>query len=370
MKDNNDILYLIALSKVNNVGAVLAKNLISYCGSAQKVLNAKKSQLLKIPGIGEKTANEIIESNTLHDAETELNYTLKNNINVLSYLNENFPFRLNRYPDAPTVLYYKGNANLNKEKILSIVGTRAITQYGQEIIEKLICDLKHLDILIVSGLAYGVDAAAHKQCVKEEIETVGVLGHGLDIIYPSLHKGIAKSMIERGGLITEYGINTRPDRENFPQRNRIVAGLCDALVVIETKAEGGSMITAQYAFDYNKDVFAFPGRVYDAYSSGANKLIKSNKAQLIENADDLMKCMSWDIDINSKKINKNNVLFVELNESEQEVMNIIKGADAVHIDVLYQKVDKTPGILASILLELEFKGLIHEHPGKRYTIAN
>lgn len=370
MISENEILNLIALSKVKNVGSVTAKNLISYCGSAEAVLKSKKHQLIRIPGIGEKTADELLSSVTLSLAEKELNFSIKNEVKILSYLDKRFPYRLNRYPDAPIILFYKGNADLNCDKIVSIVGTRAITNYGQNLVDELIMDMKHLDILVCSGLAYGVDSAAHRKCVVEEINTVGVLGHGLDILYPSENKTLANKMITKGGLLTEFGIETRPDRENFPMRNRIVAGICDALVVVETKEEGGSMITAEYAFEYNKDVFAFPGRVNDVFSKGSNKLIKSNKAQLIENGNDLLKAMSWDLNKSKEKSAREKLLFIELTEPEQEVVNILKESSPVHIDVFYNKMNLSPGMIASVLLELEFKGLLNEQPGKRYTLVN
>ena len=340
MISENEILNLIALSKVKNVGSVTAKNLISYCGSAEAVLKSKKHQLIRIPGIGEKTADELLSSVTLSLAEKELNFSIKNEVKILSYLDKRFPYRLNRYPDAPIILFYKGNADL------------------------------HLDILVCSGLAYGVDSAAHRKCVVEEINTVGVLGHGLDILYPSENKTLANKMITKGGLLTEFGIETRPDRENFPMRNRIVAGICDALVVVETKEEGGSMITAEYAFEYNKDVFAFPGKVNDVFSKGSNKLIKSNKAQLIENGNDLLKAMSWDLNKGKEKSEREKLLFIELTEPEQEVVNILRESSPVHIDVFYNKMNLSPGMIASVLLELEFKGLLNEQPGKRYTLVN
>lgn len=368
MNFENSTLDIIALSKVKNVGPINARTLISYCGSAAGVFNTRKSQLIKIPGIGDLVADEVINANTREAAEEELVFSEKNNIEVITYLDPKYPIRLARNSDAPLVIYYKGNANFNQDRILSIVGTRNITNYGYELVDKLIQELKHINPIIISGLAYGVDTAVHRKCVAEEISTIGVLGHGLDKIYPSQNRELAHKMIERGGLLTEFGINIRPDRENFPMRNRIVAAMCDALVIVETKETGGSMITAELGFDYSKDVFAFPGRVNDIYSRGTNALIKSNKAQLIESAADLLKFMSWDDAPKSKKVQSRNLLFADLNEDEQSVIDLLNQQSPIHIDQFYQKLQKTPSSIATILLELEFKGLIHEQPGKRYTI--
>lgn len=364
---NDELLYKIALTKIEKVGAVTAKTLISYCGSAKEVFNEKKTKLVKIPQVGSTIANAIKENLVFEKAEKEIAFIQKNNIRVLFYQDDFYPYRLKNYYDSPILLYYQGNAELNQEKIISVVGTRRITEYGKDLVTQLIKNIADQNILVVSGLAYGIDSMAHKQCVIENIPTIGVLGHGLDRIYPSENKKLSLQMLECGGLLTEFGIETKPDRENFPMRNRIVAGMCDAVVVVETKRDGGSMITAEIANNYNKDVFAFPGRTSDALSNGCHYLIKNHKAQLIENADDLIFNMRWDV---SNTTNKHiqQKLFLELTEDEQPIVNILEKKHDVHVDIFYQTLEISPSKLASILLNLEFNGIIKSLPGKRYSL--
>lgn len=364
---NDELLYNIALTKIEKVGAITAKTLISYCGSAKEIFNEKKSRLLKIPQVGSAIAHAIKDDHVFEKAEEEIKYIQKNNITVLFYLNDDYPSRLKNYHDSPILLYFKGNADLNHDKIISVVGTRRITEYGKDLVTQLIKDLANQHILVVSGLAYGVDSLAHKFCVSENIPTVGVLGHGLDRIYPMENKKLSLQMLDCGGLLTEFGIHTKPDRENFPMRNRIVAGMCDAVVVIETKRDGGSMITAEIANNYNKDVFAYPGRTHDALSSGCNYLIKNHKAQLIENAEDLILNMRWDVnDSGLKHIQQK--LFIDLTQEEESIVKILQKDNEVHIDVFHQNLEFSPSKLASLLLQLEFNGVIKSLPGKRYSL--
>jgi DNA processing protein len=364
---NDELLYNIALTKVEKVGAVTAKTLISYCGSAKEVFNERKTKLVKIPQVGFAIASAIKANHVLEKAEKEIAFIQENDIQVLFYLNDDYPYRLKNYNDSPILLYYKGNADLNQEKIIAVVGTRRISEYGKDIVMQLIKGIGEQNILVVSGLAYGVDSMAHKQCVLEQIPTVGVLGHGLDRIYPFENKKLSMQMLECGGLLTEFGMNTKPDRENFPMRNRIVAGMCDAVIIVETKRDGGSMITAEIANNYNKDVFAYPGRNHDLLSSGCNYLIKSHKAQLIENPDDLILNMRWDVTNTSNK-QVQQKLFIELTEEEQLIVNILQKDNVVHVDVFYQNLELSPSKLASLLLNLEFNGVIKSLPGKRYSL--
>ncbi|MDQ3140952.1 MAG: DNA-processing protein DprA [Bacteroidota bacterium] len=365
---NETWLYRIALTKIDKIGSAKAKNLISYCGSAEAVFKEKKSKLLKIPYIGELLAQSLTNTNVLHEAEKELEFIAKNQIRCFYYLDEHYPYRLKHIPDSPLILYYKGNADLNQNRMIAVVGTRRMSEYGQEILSSFIKNLKLYQVSIVSGLAYGVDAAAHRQCLIEEMETIGVLAHGLDLIYPPENKKLAVQMLERGGLLTEFPIKTKPDRERFPMRNRIVAGLTDATVVIETMVEGGSVITADLAMGYNRDVFAFPGRINDVMSAGTNALIKNQKAQLIESAADLAYQMKWDLeDQQVKPIQPS--LFLELEENEKSLVDIIQQHPEVHVDVFYKNLSHTPSELASLLLGLEFKGVIRCLPGKRYSLT-
>ncbi|MGB4969245.1 MAG: DNA-processing protein DprA [Saprospiraceae bacterium] len=366
---NEDLLYTIALTKVENVGAVTAKTLISYCGNANAVFKEKISNLMRIPYIGGTIAKSIRDPGNLKKAEKEIEFVLKNKITVLTYLDENYPYRLKNYHDSPVLVYYQGNANLNQDKIISVVGTRRITEYGKNLVNSLIHEIKHLDILVLSGLAYGVDSAAHKACVEEHVYTVGVLGHGLDRIYPADNKKLSLQMLQYGGLLTEFGMDTKPDRENFPMRNRIVAGMSDAVIVVETLKEGGSMITAEYANNYHKDVFAFPGKTNDNFSSGCNYLIKNHKAQLIENAEDLILNMRWDIPGKPTKTIQQK-LFLDLDADEQNIVNILQKDNLVHVDIFHQNLDLSPSKLASLLLNLEFNGVLKSLPGKRYSLIS
>ncbi len=364
---NDELLYNIALTKIDKVGAVTAKTLISYCGSAKEIFKEHKSRLMKIPQVGSAIANATKDKVVFEKAEKEIEFILKNEVNVLFYLDDNYPYRLKNYTDSPVILYYQGNANLNKEKVIAVVGTRRITEYGKDLVSHLIKGIVDQDILVVSGLAYGVDSLAHKLCVHEQIHTVGVLGHGLDRIYPLENKKLSLQMLKCGGLLTEFGIDTKPDRENFPMRNRIVAGMSDAVVVVETKRDGGSMITAEIANNYNKDVFAFPGRINDNLSSGCNYLIKNHKAQLIESPEDLILNMRWDVS-NTRNKQIQQKMFIDLTDEEQSIVKILQNGNDAHVDIFYQNLELSPSKLASVLLHLEFNGVIKALPGKKYSL--
>ncbi len=362
----NELLYQIALTKLDKVGPVTAKNLVSYCGGVEPVFRASKKQLLQIPGIGEETANGILRQSVFAEAEKELNFVLKNDIQVLFFLDAAYPKRLKHYPDCPTLLYYKGNADLNASRIVSVVGTRKPTNYGVSVCQKLIEDLKPFQLMVVSGLAYGIDIAAHRKCLEAGIPTIGVMGNGLSKVYPSLHRKVAEQMIANGGLLTEFAHHLRPDREHFPMRNRVVAGLCDALVVVESKKKGGSMITADLANGYNKDVFAFPGRNTDECSEGCNLLIKSHQASLLEGAKDLAYIMRWDKQISSDSVQRS--LFADLNSSQEQIVSLLLHHRELPIDQLTHHLQKPPSEMAAALLDLEFKGIVRTLPGKKYVL--
>ncbi|MCB0668887.1 MAG: DNA-processing protein DprA [Saprospiraceae bacterium] len=364
MEHSNDLLLKIALTHLPQVGAVLTRNLVSFAGGVEAVFKQKKSQLEKIPGIGSKTAEVIVEKRSLAQAEKELEFIEKHKIKALFYLDEPYPFRLKRIKDSPLLLYYKGDADLNTTRILGIVGTRKPTAYGISQCEKILEYLKNMDVLVVSGLAYGIDVVAHRKALEVGLPTVGVMGSGLDRIYPAVHRKTASEMLENGGLVTEFGSGTKPDRENFPMRNRIIAGMCDALIVIESDVKGGSMITAEMANTYHKDVFALPGRSGDRWSRGCNYLIKTNRAALMDDAEDLVACMQWNEVKDKKEIQR--ALFVQLSEVEQKIYDLIESVAPVSVDKLFKESTLTASELASILLNLEFQGLVKALPGKLY----
>ena len=362
-----ELLYKVAITLIPNVGPVTTRNLVSYCGGVKPVFEARKRELLKVPGVGSLIADNIVNQDVLGRAEEELNFLESHGIQALFYLDEGYPSRLRNCADSPAMLYYKGSANLNAGRIVAIVGTRKPSVHGIHTCEELVEGLKPYGALIVSGLAYGIDITAHRKCLSIDIPTVGVLGHGLQRIYPPQHQGVARAIAQAGGLLSEYPSYTLPDREHFPMRNRIIAGLCDALIVVETKKKGGSMISAYMANDYNKDVFAVPGRVKDSSSEGCNHLIKSHKAALIESAADIGYVMRWDEPGPQKAIQKQ--LFVELTEDEKIVVDLLNQYEAVGIDQLTGTMQVANSEMASLLLELEFKGVIRVLPGKRYVLV-
>ena len=355
-------LFRLALAMVDKIGSVKAKSLIAYCGSAEAVFKESRKALIKIPGISNKTADKIFASNTFQKAEKELAFIRDRKIEMLYFLDESYPSRLKNYDDAPLCLFYKGNVSLNKKRHVAIVGTRTPTERGRHNCEKIVAELNGNDISIISGLAYGIDAEAHKASLKNGLPTIGVVAHGLDTVYPKEHRSLAQEMCKNGGVLTEFPTETTPDRERFPARNRIIAGLADAVIVIESKSSGGSMITANFANDYSKDVFAIPGRINDDYSLGCNKLIKEHKAFLLESADDLLKLMRWD---NQSPAQVQRSLFNDLNREQQKIVELVKiGMD--DIDTISQSMEMKPSELAGILLDLEFEGVIKKLPGKKY----
>ena len=362
---SNDLLYRIAISKIPKVGAVTARTLIGYCGSVENVFKAKKKDLIKIPNIGETIAQNILSQDVLRQAEEEIKFIEKYKIQPIFYLDKNYPARLKHYNDAPLMLFYKGTADLNHARIVGIVGTRKPSERGKAICEEIVEDLKPLNVIIISGLAYGIDITAHKKSVDLGIETIGTLGHGLDRIYPATHKKTADKMVQCGGLLTEFTSGTQPLHVNFPARNRIIAGLSDVLIVVETARSGGSIITAKMANDYNKDVFAIPGRIKDSKSEGCNLLIKSHRANLMESVEDIKYIMRWETD--EPKAQQRS-LFVELSAIEQKIVEILREKESVPIDDLVFQLKLSPSVLSMNLLNLEFQGIIKNLPGKRYML--
>jgi DNA processing protein len=360
--------YKIALTLIAGVGNVIARNLVSYCGSVEGVFKESKKNLEKIPDVGSITAQAIINHHDFEKAENECRFIEKHNIIPLFYLDKSYPQRLKNCSDAPVMLYFKGSIDLNSQRIVAIVGSRSATDYGKTINEKIVADLKNSKAIIVSGLAYGIDVCAHKAALKNEMKTIGVLAHGLDRIYPGLHRSIAEKMIAEGGLLTEYLTETNPDKENFPQRNRIVAGISDAVVVIEAAKKGGALITAEIANTYNRDVFAVPGRLNDTFSEGCNHLIKTNKAALIESAKDIEYIMGWQEESSKKTKTIQRNLFMELNIEEKSLVDLINQNGSMDIDTICSNMTMPVSKVSATLLNLEFKGMLKSLPGKIYEL--
>lgn len=364
-----DLLYQIALTSVPTIGTVQAKTLALHFDSAKDIFKAKLSTLESIEGINISGAKNIKAFTDFSKAEEEIKFIEKYNVQPLFITDKKYPQRLLNCYDSPTLLYYKGSANLNASRIVSVIGTRNNSEYGKAVTEKFIERISVHNILIISGLAFGIDVIAHKASVKYNVPTVAVVAHGLDHIYPSEHTGLAKDMIQQGGgVLTEYCSNTKPERYNFPSRNRIVAGMSDATVVIETTVKGGSMITAELANGYNKDVFAFPGKASDAKSTGCNHLIKTNKANMITDADDLLTMLNW-ADEKRPRRSAQREIFIELNENERIIVTILNEKETVHIDELNLKSQLSSGTVAAAILNLELRNVIVSLPGKLYQLA-
>lgn len=359
--------YQIALKKLDGVGALRARALVSYCGGVRQIFEASKKELAAIPGVGSVVVDRFDRDAALKHAEEELKFVERANLDMYFYLDAKYPARLKHCEDGPILLYGSGAMDLNPPRVVSIVGTRRCTPYGERMTQRLIEGLGEYGVLVVSGLAYGIDTIAHRTSVGAGIQTVGVLGHSLDRIYPSQNTSLVAQMKEKGGVLSEFDSGTKPDRENFPQRNRVVAGMADVTVVVETMVKGGSMITARMASGYNRDVAAFPGATDAPYSSGCNQLIKSNVAALIEGVDDLAYLMGWEKDEQPKPTQKK--LFVELTDVEQHVLGLLEKKQKESIDILSLEAGLPASKMASTLLELEFKGVVKSLPGKVYEVA-
>ncbi|MFC2151407.1 DNA-processing protein DprA [Bacteroidota bacterium] len=368
---NDDLKYKIALSLIPKVGHITAKKLVSYVGSFHDVFSEKKSNLLKIPGIGSTLADLIVNSDVIPKAEEEVTFINDNNINPIFYLDKKYPERLKHCDDAPILLYTIGDIDLNSRKILSIVGTRKATIEGVAFCETLIKNLKTRghNPIIISGLAYGIDATAHKAALDNDLLTIAVLGHGLDIIYPASHKKLASNIIKQGMLVTDFPSKSIRDKNNFIKRNRIIAGLSDATIVIESGEKGGSLITADIANSYNRDVFAVPGRVSDQYSKGCNNLIKSNKAAMLTSIEDLEYILGWESDKESQAGIQRD-LFVDLSPEEKLITDILKEQDELPIDKICLKCNMPTSKVSPILLNLEFMGVVKTLPGKTYKLIS
>lgn len=360
--EDEELYYLLCLNMVRHIGPINAKNLIAYCGSAKSVFTKSQKKLQKIPGLGPKLSLAIQSFRDFKKAENELEFCKKTHVRILRYYDEDYPQRLKRVADAPLLLFFRGNANLNHSRMVNIVGTRKCSEYGKEVVKQLVRGLRGYNCHVVSGLAYGIDICAHKACVKLDVENIGVVAHGLDRLYPSIHRSTVAEMEKCGGVLSQFNTGTTPDRENFPSRNRIVAGMCDATIVVESAIKGGAMITADIAFSYNRDVFAVPGRVGDVHSEGTHHLIKTQKAILLESADDLALNMGWEAE--AQKLQT--ILPLELTHTEQALLALFESRKSWNIDSLNFEANISSSNIALNLLELEMKGLIRSLPGNRY----
>lgn len=365
-------LYLYALSLIKQLGPVTVKNLIAYCGSPSKVFETPRGKLLRIPGIGERGVASIKQSDTLETAEKELSVCISKNILFLSYLDSNYPQLLKFIHNAPLFLFKKGNVDLNAQPGIAIVGTRKPTQYGKELAEQFAAFFSNCGINVVSGLAYGIDIAVHRTVLKAGGITTAVLGHGLDTIYPSTHHQKAQEMLERGGWLSEYPIGTGPDAPHFPARNRIVAGMTKAVIVIEAAEKGGALITAQMAFEQNREVYAVPGRIGDVYSEGCNALIRNNIAKIITHPQEVLDDLSiqWKLSDEPIQEKEPQLDWGQVNADEAKVLNLLVKNKEITIDELSRQSGLPVGQLNPMLLAMEFKGLVIQLPGKKFRLGS
>ncbi len=366
-----ELLYLLALQKVEGVGDIVAKKLLTHCGNAETIFKTKSSQLSSIDGIGTVLLSKLKNKTIFEKAEAELKFIINNEINVAFFQDDNYPDRLKHCIDGPLLLFTSGNIDFKTRKIISIVGTRQITSHGTEFCKKLIFDLAPLNPIIVSGFAYGVDIVAHQAAIEHGLQTIGVVAHGLDQIYPGVHKKYVSKMEINGGFMTEFWSKTNPEKENFVKRNRIVAGMSEATIVIESAEKGGSLITANLANDYNRDVFAVPGRTSDKFSQGCNNLIKTQKANLLTSAADIVYILNWDLEgiaSNSRNDKKpvQKQLFVTLENDEQKIYDYLIKSGKEILDVIALECDFPIYKISGILLNMELKGVIRPLPGKLF----
>lgn len=367
LKDEK-LLAILRLQKSKAIGDILAKKLIVNVGDVQQIFKEKTASLQKINGIGANALKHLFDKKNIQFAEAELKYIQENNINYTYFLANDYPKNLHNCIDSPILMFKDGNINFNNHKIISIVGTRNMSSYGRDFITKLIDDLTEYNPIIVSGFAYGVDICAHKRAVKNNLQTVAVLAHGFETIYPKVHKKYIHQINENGGFLTEFWSEEQPLRENFLKRNRIVAGISKATIIVESAAKGGSLVTADIANSYNRDVFALPGRATDIYSKGCNNLIKNNKAELLTSANDVVRLLNWDIKEKPKKVIQKQ-LFLELNSNEQKVYDYLLKEGKQLLDVIALDSGIPLFQLSSILLQMEMKGILKPLPGKLFEIV-
>ena len=369
-----EILALLRLQKTKSVGDILAKKLIATIGNAEDVFKEKKNILQKVSGIGGYAIQNLLDDTNQELAEKELEYINKNKIQFSYFLEDDYPKNLQHCIDAPILFFKDGNIDFSNDRIISIVGTRTMTNYGRDFCEKLMDELAPYNPIIVSGFAYGVDICAHKNAMKQNLQTIGVLAHGFEQIYPKSHKKYIHEMNENGGFITEFFHNENPLRENFLKRNRIVAGISKATIIIESASKGGSLVTADIANSYDRDVFAVPGKVTDLMSKGCNQLIQQHKAHLLESAKDIIQMLNWDIwtsstqDVSRVSTSVQKKLFVELNEDEQKIYDYLQKNGSQVLDLIALEIHIPVYQLASILLQMELKNVIKPLPGKMFEV--
>jgi DNA processing protein len=369
--NKDELFYLLALSKTPQIGDVQSRILLHHFHSAREIFKTPASTLERIEGMGKVRAQSIKRFVDFKTCEKEIRFIEDEKITPLCWNESNYPKRLVHCYDAPVLLFYKGSLTLNEEKYISIVGTRNNTSYGKKFCEILLQDLSDYNPVVVSGLAYGIDSIVHKICVNSKIPTIGVLAHGLDRIYPETNRKLAMDMTVCGGLITPFCSDTIPEKQNFPNRNRITAGLCDALIVIETGMKGGSLITARLASEYHKEVFALPGKFDDEKSSGCNQLIKTQQANMVTSAEDIIDLLQWNKSNHIiGKPSTQKTLFPNLTSNEQKLVDLIREKSTADIDSLMYFTEMSYGSIASALLTLELNGIVKALPGKTYTLLN
>lgn len=363
-------LALLALHFIPGLGDYTIRQLMAYCGSAQKVFSIPRGRLLKVPGIGEATLRAFSAREAFRSAEDEIRKAEQHRVSLVFYNDAQYPKRLKEVSDAPSLLYLKGNINFEAKRSIAIVGTRRCTEYGRECTASLVAGLAHHDPIIVSGLAYGIDIHAHQEAIRNGLQTVGIMGSGIDVIYPHAHSDTVKRMLSHGGIVTENPFGTKPDAHNFPARNRIIAGLIDALVVVEAAERGGALITADIANSYDREVLSFPGDINRSFSVGCNNLIKSNRAHLITSAADLERIMNWDVDVTPSAAAEVVLkVRVPLDPDEQCVVTCLELAGkALHIDEVSWRTTLPVARIATLLLALEMKGVVKGLPGRMYQV--
>lgn len=363
----NQLLYYLALQHVPFIGDITAKKLINHCGSIEAIFKEKKHNLLKIDGIGSLVISDLFNKEHFAAAENELRFIKDHHITCLYFTHSDYPERLKHCIDSPILMFQSGNINLKNQRIISIVGTRKITSSGVDFCNKLVEELAAFNPVIVSGFAYGTDITAQKAALKHNLQTIGCLAHGLNQVYPKVHKKYVAEIEKHGGFFTDFWSSDAFDRNNFLKRNRIIAGLSEATIVIESAEKGGSLVTADIANSYNRDVFAVPGRVTDSQSVGCNNLIKFQKAQLLSNPMDIPYMLNWELESKVKPTVQKQ-LFVELNDEERFIYNYLKEKDKQQLDLIALDCNIPIFKVAGILLNMELKGVVRPLPGKLFEV--
>lgn len=369
MEDHNELFFLLALQYARGVGDLRAKKLIAACGSAAAVFSERPGVLQRIEGVGPFAVQRVLSPENLRAAEKEIIALSDRSIRVVTFLDKEYPERLRHCPDGPLLLFLKGNANLSSRRMISVVGTRRLTAWGRDFCEKFIDDLSPLRPTIVSGYAYGADICAHLAALDRGLQTIACVAHGLDITYPAAHKRYNERILEQGGFLSDFWLGVRPERDHFLRRNRIIAGLSEAVVVIESAEKGGSLVTADIANSYNREVFAVPGRPGDPFSRGCNMLVKQQKAHLLESAADLAFMLGWNPDEKEVPRAVQKQLFVELEPAEEVVFSVLGQKGKMLLDELAYSCNVPVNRLSATLLGMEMKGVVKPLPGKYFELT-